>query len=597
MSESKIGIQNDDALSFLKLKNRALWDKIEAADVISFDFFDTLFVRLVSNPEDVFDLLGFMWGIKHFRTSRKRAQMDAFQHMRKDGRREISITDIYKYFPHQDIPSYDLINREHLLELNLIEPNGELFLLFKQLVNSNKRIIITSDMYLPSIFFIQALEKYGISNIPIFCSADKNATKRDSGELFQVIVAELNVESHQILHIGDNYVADYQWAQKHGLNAYHYVASAVLKNDTDSPLISSIANSLLHVRANDIPLKSYDALGFLYGGAAALAFIEWIKEKAQKDKIDRILFLSRDGYIMQQIIEKFPIGDLPTCNYFYGSRTAFTLATITEENFIKYIPYLLSGCDGLSPCELLERLGVPSPASNIMYNLGLDNEIRLSAEHFPLMSEFLYAYRWEILKVCQQNRKGLFNYIQSLGIQSGAKVALVDVGWRGTSQEAFINAVSPFLTLDIYGYYFCLANTAHRVNLTYNMSALLDSSCYSAALVDKIYNNRVIIELLFSAPHDTVIGYNTYNNNPITDSGRGTDDKITQHIDAICKGSIRFVELYQELSKSAHFNLTYHELAQGVLELIEKNKWQNTSILHDMSNFDAWGSSENKGSF
>ncbi|MFT4060234.1 MAG: hypothetical protein QM652_11880 [Legionella sp.] len=597
MNDNKTTMRNDDGLSLLQFGDTNFWKQIETADVISFDFFDTLFVRLVSDPEDVFDLLGQMWGIEHFRTYRKQAQTEAFQRMIQNGRREISIADIYEGFQIKDIPINELITRENELELKLIQPNAELFPIFKHVLNSNKRIIITSDMYLSGDFFIQALEKYGISGIPIYCSADKNATKRDSGELFQIIVEELSVLPQNVLHIGDNHVADYKWAQKRGLKAYHYVASPAVKKDKDSPLISSIVHSLLDIRAKDIPCGSYEAFGFLYGGAAALAFIEWIKEKAQQDTIDHILFLARDGYVMQQLIEKLDIDGLPKCNYFHGSRTAFTLAAMTQENFTQYIPYLLSGCDGLSPNELLERIGVPSPAPSVMSNLGLGNEIKLSAELFPLMSEFLYAYRWEILKVCQRNLRGLFNYIKSLGIQARQKVALVDVGWRGTSQEAFIQAVSSFLELDIYGYYFCLANPSERIKSQHQMklSALLDSSSYSIQQIDKIYNNRVMIELLFSAPHDTIIGYDPDNNNAsITDFGRGTEKNITKHIDAICKGSIRFVELYRELSRSAHFNLTYHELIKGILEFIDKDKWQNIPILNELYNFDAWASSKNK---
>lgn len=58
-------------------------DKIAHAEVISFDFFDTLFSRPLADPEDAFDILGEKLNIKDFRARRQDAQTKAFRTMKK----------------------------------------------------------------------------------------------------------------------------------------------------------------------------------------------------------------------------------------------------------------------------------------------------------------------------------------------------------------------------------------------------------------------------------------------------------------------------------------------------------------------------------
>jgi predicted HAD superfamily hydrolase len=479
------------------------------ADVISFDFFDTLFTRPLADPEDAFDILGKQLGIDNFKTKRQSAQVEAFRQMSASGKKEITIAGIYAAFADDKYTSEQLINAEYQLELNLVEPNGIIFELFKHLKEAGKTVIVTSDMYLPARFFEQALEKHGVTNVAVFSSADENATKRDSGELFDVIARKLNVSPDRILHVGDNEVSDVIRPREKGLLAYHYCSHYLSTICKGLPLSLSLAQGMLKSHEGYHDLQTYKSLGFTYGGAASLGFLKWIKTQAAAQQIDHVFFLSRDGYVMQKMVARGDVGDFPDSTYFYGSRTALTLATINDQNFIEFIPFLLSGAEGLQPREVLERIGVVPPAPEIMASFGLSAETALTPELFPSMTNFLFAWRWRILQVCRKNRRGLFAYIQKLGIKSGEKIALVDVGWSGTTQEAFYHAVKQFIDVEIHGYYFCLANTAEKLRRKtfLQMHAMYEAENTDITLIDQIYENRVAIELFFSAPHDSIIGY------------------------------------------------------------------------------------------
>jgi predicted HAD superfamily hydrolase len=568
----------------------------ETADVISFDFFDTLFTRPLADPEDAFDLLGRQLGIPDFRTRRQQAQVEAFRRMKESGRKEITIHDIYSAFPHDRFTVAQLAEAEYQLELELVEPNDVIFKLFNQLQSAGKIVIVTSDMYLPAKFFQQALGKYGVSDVRVFSSADENATKRDSGELFSIIAETLNVSPNKILHLGDNEISDVVRPREKGVQAWHYSSHYLSTLQKGLPLALSFAQGMLKHHEGYHDLQTFRSLGFSYGGAVSLGFLQWIKEKTALQQIDHVLFLSRDGYVMQKMVERGDVGDFPDSTYFYGSRTSLTLATMNEQNFAQYIPFLLSGSEGLQPRELLERIGVVPPAPEVMASFGLPAEKGLTPALFPLMTDLLYALRWHILQVCRKNRRGLFSYIQKLGIKSGEKIALVDVGWSGTTQEAFHHAIKEFVDIDLYGYYFCLANTAEKVRRKsfLKMHAMYEAENSNPALIDTIYENRVAVELFFSAPHDSIIGYDALTSTPVSDCGRGVVDDLSHSVSEICDGSLLFVQKYKNLATRLKVELSAHELTMGILNLVIDNKWRKFSRITSISNFDAWGSSRLK---
>lgn len=571
-------------------------EALREAKVISFDFFDTLFTRPLADPEDAFDILGKQLAIDNFREKRQIAQTEAFRRMSASGKKEINIEGIYGAFADNSHTAEEMANAEYQLELKLVEPNTIIFDLFRSLKDAGKTVVVTSDMYLPARFFEQALEKFGVTGVSVFSSSEENATKRDSGEIFDVIVQKLQVAPGDILHLGDNEISDVIRPREKGIKAYLYSSHYLGTICKGLPLSLSIAQGMLKSHEDYHDLQKFKSLGFAYGGPASLGFLKWIKNQAALQQIDHVLFLSRDGYVLQKMVERGDVGDFPRSTYFYGSRIALTLAAINDQNFIHYIPFLLSGAEGLQPCEVLERIGVVAPAPEVMASFGLSAETPLTAALFSKMADFLYAWRWQILLVCRRNRRGLFTYMQQLGIKSGDRVALVDVGWSGTTQEAFVHAVKQFMDIDIHGYYFCLANTAEksRRKAFLQMHAMYDSENADNALIDKIYENRVAVELFFSAPHDSIIGYEAFTGKPVGDRGRGLKNDLTHSISDICAGAMLFVKSYNELCKRLGLDLTPHELAMSMLSLVNNKKWQDYSAIMDISNFDAWGSSRLK---
>ena len=586
---------------FKNYKLRAASNELEHlvtnAAVVSFDFFDTLFVRPLSDPEDAFEILARQLSMPDFRHRRREAQAEAFRRMLATGRREITLHDIYSCFDTVGANSAELICAERALELALVQPNPEMFDLFAKLIKDGKPVVITSDMYFSADFFAEVLRPFGLAHVQVFCSADCNATKRDRGELFDIVVDHFKIHPEKILHIGDSLLADVTRARERGLKAYHYSPSHRRDSKVQSCLATSIGYGLLGTHGKEIPPNSFTEIGYLYGGAANLGFFEWVQQRAIADDICHVLFLARDGYSLERIAKTRKSSGFRSFSYFLGSRTAYTMAAINSENFTNFLPFFLSGSDGLAPAELLERVGVQSPSLQIMLDLELGPEVRINAALHNRLSEFLYAYRWKILEVCQNNRRALFQYLRQIGVKAGSKIALVDVGWNGTTQEAFELAVKPLMPLEVVGYYFCLADTPERFrrDQEQRMSAMVSAASTSTATVATIYANRVAVEQFFSAPHDSVVGLQvgSHGIEPVMDAGRGDTKKLRQIATEVCAGIELFATHYAAIQQRLNIQATPLQIAWPLIEMLTDSQSSAYQLLGGIKNFDAWGSSVN----
>ncbi len=572
---------------------------LDRAECVSFDFFDTLFARPFLDAELTFDLLGRKTGVEHFRRKRTAAQREAFRRMHEEGRREIRLSDIYACF------DADHSTREHIsaaeteLELSLLAPKPKMLRLFHALQRAGIRLAISSDMYLPKEFFLQVCRRHGLDAIDhLLVSAEANATKRDAGELFDVLIQQSGFEAHAILHIGDHPIADVQRAMERGLLAFHYhdPAPDAVPGEKPPPTLHGLWE---RCDIEDGGLGEFERLGFLYGGPANLGYLKWLMNQVERDGIEHLLFLSRDGFLLQKLADQLPDGSLPKHAYFLGSRVAFYLAAITEKNYSAYIPFLLSGSAGLKPREIFERIGVPSPAEEVMRDLGLGAEISITHELDERLAQLLYAWRAEVLKICRRNRRVLRLYLASLGIREGAKLGLVDVGWSGSTQEAIEAALRPWIDIQVTGYYFCLADTPEREkrDKTQRMRSMYSAANLGIDRLHRLYANRAIVELFFSAPHPTVIGWQMTRDEkiePIFDKGRGgSPDDLMMTCQQILLGAEHFSSCYASMSTQAGVELSEEELTRPLLHLATDAPAEARMFASRVVNFDTWSSSAN----
>lgn len=191
-------------------------------DVISFDVFDTLFVRKCS-VEEIFEKIPKVAGLgekfegNHFKELRIEAEIEALS----EKKRFCNLDDIYECLQKITKASENEIlllkDAEIKIEEDALIPRRDMCDIFKTLVFEGHTVIIVSDMYLQKPFFERIFEKNNITGFSkLYVSCDEGLRK-DDGTLFKKVKEDFSGKS--IIHVGDNHVADFEKPREMGLEA------------------------------------------------------------------------------------------------------------------------------------------------------------------------------------------------------------------------------------------------------------------------------------------------------------------------------------------------------------------------------------------
>ena len=119
--------------------------KLDNADIISFDIFDTLLLRPYVNPNDLFYHIEKVYNIAGYAKARQKAEQNAWDKYRIN-KEDITLDEIYLEIEDK-YKKYKTIEIE--FEITTSISNEEMYDVYKYALDKNKTIIFTSDMYLP----------------------------------------------------------------------------------------------------------------------------------------------------------------------------------------------------------------------------------------------------------------------------------------------------------------------------------------------------------------------------------------------------------------------------------------------------------------
>ena len=189
-------------------------------DVVSFDAFDTLLIRDVLHPQDIFKLLSNQareeYGIQDFYYIRTNLEKEIRE---LSGKEDISLDEIYTGFAsrYPDWPVGTLKSLEIKLENEHIHQNPLAKKMYDCALDAGKQIWIITDMYLPAQTVENILIKCGyVGYEKLYISSVIQKTKM-SGNLYRHILDETAVSPSAWLHIGDNLQSDVYVPQTMGI--------------------------------------------------------------------------------------------------------------------------------------------------------------------------------------------------------------------------------------------------------------------------------------------------------------------------------------------------------------------------------------------
>lgn len=267
---------------------------------------------------------------------------------------------------------------------------------------------------------------------------------------------------------------------------------------------------------NPDPENVLSFVGCYVLGPALFMFTRFLILSAQKDNLQRIYFLARDGFLpykAAKIIQSRYHINLDI-RYLSLSRLSLNGALLFADKDYCF-DYLFLSTKGLTALGVLKRAGLTeNEAKKIFYSLktGFDISTPLTKPQKSRLKHALYknAGFYELVKARSSGRFDLLiKYLKQEGLMDGIPFAIADSGWAGTTQYSLKLALdkageSP----QFYGYYWGLYRYKAAFEQRY-------SRCFyfypCNGFFTKLHFNNNLIEAAFAAPHGTTAGY--------TDSG------------------------------------------------------------------------------
>lgn len=500
--------------------------------VLSFDFFDTLFVRYSLTPEDIQNYVGFRLKNYHkiyngyaFLEYRKEAESVARS---KVSSGEVNFDQIYDCFKEVTNWSSDIIaiakNLELEFELKSLHPRLEVVEYAKAAKRSGTRLIVVSDIYFSSSFLGAVLKKWGLEFLfdELYVSSER-LVRKDWGSMWPLVKSKegLTDWDAKFLHIGDNEQSDVQQPIRNGVRSagvlnpavmYHLLGgtlpkdwktgkSSWIEGVVIGPVVARLCNSpIIHAKADSLAINKAEDFGYAVFGPLLFGFSRWLIDQAKNSPdLKQYAFLSRDGWFLKSAYDRLcsimPPGSFVPSVYLEVSRQSlFALSADRKSTFEKM---LSSGSFKGSLREFfIERMS---------YDLGSKYDEKIIDLSFDV--DFVWSvYQKNIKDIerhCRRNRLGFAEYVDSLRV--GKNTALVDVGYGGTIQSI----MQEVLDVGLIGYYFAVNKKISCVEVGFDGKAFgyYGDQRYTSHPLSVIDAYSMILEAVFSAPHGKVLGY------------------------------------------------------------------------------------------
>lgn len=498
----------------------------------SFDIFDTTLIRKSGTPENLFYILAktlfpenealqkafFIW--------RKRAEREVIE---KLNNQYLTLEDIYSFGDYSyssNIPQEYAIALEYELEKKNLIANARIKKKILNLREKGYTICFISDMYLNSTYLKELLiqQDCACKNDRIFVSCEAKATKYN-GKLYDIVRNQYQ-DIRVWEHYGDNEKSDYIRAAEKGIKA-HLVHTEY--TETEQLLIESSKNHPSNIELNILAGfqraarfcselsnanidNAADFVASLY-----TPYVMYVLRKSTELHLGRLYFLSRDGYILQQIAEMFSCS-FPNieCRYLFVSRYSLflpSLFTLTKEEIYENLGVSSLHKNRKRVKDIFKYLRItPIDLENSILKDIPFNRIQTQEQEdvfFNLLQQ--PKVKQLILERASAARKILLDYFKQEGLLDGSKYGIVDVGWVGTSrlminrllentgkekQVCFYYGCSPDALPSKFGLYYSFCNdnlyTAHLPSL---LEQYYSASPYPST--DSYYYEDGVVKIYF----------------------------------------------------------------------------------------------------
>ena len=202
-------------------------------------------------------------------------------------------------------------------------------------------------------------------------------------------------------------------------------------------------------------VEKYDEFGRSYFGPFLLGFTRWLYDEIKKNKLQKVFFFARDGWMMEKAFQLICKDDIEE-RYVYFSRKSIRQALLHQcksyEESLKYV----SAEKYISFGGLLEYYGFDEQERNVIsnrYSVELKKDFDVAILAFNTQIKNLYDDLFEIIKKKSKEQDELLLKYLSQNEICG-QVGIVDIGWKGSMQyylETYLESHN--MNVSLIGFY------------------------------------------------------------------------------------------------------------------------------------------------
>jgi FMN phosphatase YigB (HAD superfamily) len=542
-------MEANEGVPFARLREEVL-KRAEGYAVVGFDLFNTLLLRTVDGEwlktavayglhERLRKLLSpaRLPSVAEVRRRRLELEMEiAGERVARGDDNEVDFEELMIRWAGAWIPRdpyrRQLAGEVRKLELSLerkalrASPGARELLL--ELRQRGKRVIFVSDMYLSAPVLGELLDHCGLGGLfDAGYASIGHGRRKATGRLFSTVLELEKLQPGNLLFVGDDANSDVRQPGLLGIQSVQVVDPPELRRRhrlavaqravEHNPFWSAHYVQELIRTSGEVPSAPGTSWQVGWQLAPALvAFVIDVAEHCERLGIERVFFLAREGLLflkIAHILGREGGAETRTDNrYLFLSRASTILASMAELSW-EEIHRFWRQYDRQSLNDLLRNLSLPAeeflplaaecgitdpnrriedPASNVAFQRWLSSR--------PVRAAFL-RHR-------DAARGMLRRYLEYRGLMGQERVALVDIGWKGSMQDNLVRAFAHDPAFpEVHGFYLGYVDDGRpHMPRSFKYGFLADTRRGDLG-ENELFRNTAIFEMLTQAHHGSTLRY------------------------------------------------------------------------------------------